>query len=109
MTTEELTLARAKEEADRRQYEENAIGMRDTDGSGMTYTIASLRKAFEKYHHTDGTDWKRPVDVTIPAESEMLVCFTRAIEFFQGVRPTVHAVQGGRFGALRITSPGYVC
>lgn len=92
---------------ERAAYESVTIGVRDTDGSGMTYTIASLRRAMDMYH--PGDDWKRPVDVVIPCESELLVCFTRAVEFFQGVRPTVRAVPGGEYGSVRVTSPGYVC
>lgn len=90
------------EETARAAYEANTVGMRDEDGT--TYTIASLRTAFDKYH---AGDWKNPVNVTIAWESEMLVTFCRAIEFFQGDRPAVNAAVGGKFGMACITSRGY--
>lgn len=103
MNATTIEAMRAKEDADRKEYEARTVGMKDEDGT--TYTIASLRVAFDKFH--PGDDWKRPVYAEVPAHAEDAVTFCRAVEFFQGDRPRVRASAKGEFGTLVVTSRGY--
>ncbi len=69
-------------------------------------TMAEARKVFEKYHHTPGTDWKRPVNVLVPYEDAEK--FALAVEFYQGCKTRVRAGDQP-VGFLRVQSPGYSC
>jgi hypothetical protein len=100
MTT--IDQVRAAEETTRREYEAKTVGAK-TDG--REYTIAQLRAAFEKHHHTPGTAYKRPVGVTLDVTRDDVPAFYEAVIFFHGARPAVE--NGGTPTTIRLTNTGY--
>lgn len=98
---------RAEETAAREEFESKTIAFLC---EGKPVTIATARDIFERFHHTPGTDWKRPVDCRVPRQ--YLVLFMNAVRFYHGceahevvcvlVRPSMGMM-------FRVTGPGYVC
>lgn len=105
LTATEIMLA--NEAAARETFERNTVAF---NTGSRDVTIYEARGAFEAFHHTPGTDWKRPVDCLVPLAH--LVVFTNACVFYHGgAAPsvvqdeTVRDVIGRPF--WRVRSAGY--
>lgn len=90
----------AEEQQQHLAYEAKTIAAKI---GGVEYTIADLRKAFDAV--CDAADWKSPVAVFVPHQSVAIVC--KAIEWFQGCRPSLGGIQP-LTGKVLVTSRGYV-
>lgn len=98
---------RAEETAAREEFESKTIAFLC---EGKPVTIATARDIFERFHHTPGTDWKRPVDCRVP--NQYLTLFMLAVEFYHGSAASKgekRAPTMGMVATYRVTGAGNAC
>jgi hypothetical protein len=102
MTLQEM---RAAEEKLRQEFEARTVAFL---AEGRPVTMAEARAVFERYHHTPGTDWKRPVDARRVPRGDLVV-FMQAVRFYHGCAAFAVCASQTFADHFRVTGPGYSC